>query len=79
MAGELDLLDVYSGPEFFIRYPNGDEAYVVGATFAARSVQGSATADGGEGSELSYFPPNALLAALNDYNRRLLHRCRDNL
>jgi len=25
-AGELDLLDVYSGPEFFLRYTNGGEA-----------------------------------------------------
>ncbi len=78
-AGELDLLDVYSGPEFFLRYTNGDEAYVVGATFAARSVCGEARADGDEGSELGYFAPEDFPAGLNDYNRQLLDRCRDKL
>ncbi len=78
-AGQLDLLDVYSGPEFFLRYANGDEAYVVGATFAARRVRGEARADGDEGSELGYFAPSDFPSALNDYNRRLLDRCRDRI
>lgn len=29
-AGALRLLEVVSGPEFFYRYPNGDEVYNVG-------------------------------------------------
>lgn len=75
VAGELALLDVYSGPEFFLEYPSGDQAYVVGATFLARQVQGDACPDGVEGVELRYFPTAALPAGLNAYNRRLLDRC----
>src|SRR5690348_16331207 len=31
-------LDVYSGSEFRLTYPNGDQAFVVGATFLAGRV-----------------------------------------
>lgn len=78
-AGELTLLDVYSGPEFFLRYANGDEVYVVGATYLATSVGGEAGADGVEGTELRYFPLTDLPEAMSGYNRRLLDRCRDRL
>jgi 8-oxo-dGTP pyrophosphatase MutT (NUDIX family) len=78
-AGDLELLDVYSGAEFFLTYANGDQAYVVGATFLAHSVSGESTPDGREGTELRYFSMAALPETLNDYNRRLLERCRDRL
>jgi ADP-ribose pyrophosphatase YjhB (NUDIX family) len=26
VAGEMTLLDVYSGPDFFLEFPNGDQA-----------------------------------------------------
>ncbi|MGH3489143.1 MAG: NUDIX hydrolase [Actinopolymorphaceae bacterium] len=78
-AGDLELLDVYSGAEFFLTYANGDQAYVVGATFLAHSVSGESTPDGREGTELRYFSMAALPVTLNDYNRRLLERCRDRL
>lgn len=79
VAGELVLLDVYSGPEFFLRYANGDQAYVVGATYLARSVSGEPEPDGIEGTELRYFAPADWPAVLNDYNRHVLDRCRDKL
>jgi 8-oxo-dGTP pyrophosphatase MutT (NUDIX family) len=75
IAGELELLDVYSGAEFFLTYANGDQAYIVGATYLATNVSSEPTPDGGEGKELRYFPTSALPATLNDYNRRLLERC----
>lgn len=31
-AGDLALVDVYSGSEFVVRYPDGYAVYVVGAT-----------------------------------------------
>jgi 8-oxo-dGTP pyrophosphatase MutT (NUDIX family) len=77
VAGELSLLDVYSGAEFFLQYPNGDQAYVVGATFSAGVIEGQvAEPDGRESSELGYFAPSALPAEMSAYNRRLLQRCR---
>lgn len=77
IAGDLRLLDVYSGGEFFLRYPNGDEAYVVGATFLAGVIEGQvAEPDGREGVQLRYFALSALPSAMSPYNRRVLDRCR---
>ena len=79
VAGDLNLLEVRSGPEWFLEYPNGDQAYVVGATFLAGEVRGEARPDGHECSEVRYFPTTALPAELNAYNRRLLDSCLDKL
>jgi 8-oxo-dGTP pyrophosphatase MutT (NUDIX family) len=76
VAGDLRLLDVYSGPEFFLEYPNGDQAFVVGATYLADHDRHSLPVpDGHEGTELRFFAPSALPAQLNAYNRNLLDRC----
>ena len=72
-AESLRQLDVYSGPEFQLTYPNGDRAYVVGVTFLAGRVNGTATADGEEGLELAWFPPEHL-PVLSGYNGRLVAR-----
>jgi 8-oxo-dGTP pyrophosphatase MutT (NUDIX family) len=75
-AAELRLLDVYSGPDFFLEYPNGDQAYVVGATFLAEGLGAPvAEPDHRETNELGYFPLSGLPAAMSPYNRRLLDRC----
>lgn len=75
-AGELTLIDVYSGPDFYLEYANGDRAYVVGATFHTRDVAGDLRVDGVEGIELCRFPWSALPADVNDFNGKLLDRCR---
>ena len=79
VAHELDLLDVYSGPEWFLEYPNGDQAYVVGATFLVGRAEGDARPDGMECSELGYFATTALPTDMDAYNRRLIDRCLDKL
>jgi 8-oxo-dGTP pyrophosphatase MutT (NUDIX family) len=75
-AGRLRLLDVYSGAEFFVEYPNGDQAYVVGALFIAEDVRGTATPDGHESTEIGYFSFDDLPADLDPNHLRLLERCR---
>ena len=37
-AGDLTQIDVFSGPEFVVRYPDGYAAYVVGATFETSTL-----------------------------------------
>lgn len=74
----LHRLDVYSGPEFQLTYPNGDRAFVVGVTFLAGGVAGTAVADGVEGVELGWFSP-ADLPALSGYNGLLAARARASL
>jgi 8-oxo-dGTP pyrophosphatase MutT (NUDIX family) len=77
-AESLRRLDVYSGPEFRLTYPNGDEAYVVGVTFLAGGVAGAAVADGEEGCELGWFSPERL-PVLSGYNGLLAARARASL
>ncbi|WP_240670619.1 NUDIX hydrolase [Actinoplanes solisilvae] len=72
-AGSLRQLDVYSGPDFRLTYPNGDQAYVVGVTFLAGSVVGIAVPDGEEGFELGWFDPDHL-PVLSGYNALLTTR-----
>jgi 8-oxo-dGTP pyrophosphatase MutT (NUDIX family) len=77
VAGELRLLDVYSGPEFFLRYPNGDQAYVVGATFSAGVIDGQVPEpDGREVDQLGFFALSALPSGMSRFNRTLIRRCR---
>src|SRR5665648_173408 len=38
---DLELFGVYSGPEFFYEYPNGDQVYNVTIIYMARGVSGS--------------------------------------
>ena len=73
-AGALTLVDVYSGPEFVVRYPDGFAAYVVGATYATDDIEGDPVADGDETLELRWFDGADLPRDINDYNRTLLAR-----
>jgi 8-oxo-dGTP pyrophosphatase MutT (NUDIX family) len=74
-AGVLTLVDVYSGPEFVVRYPDGYAAYVVGATFQTTHFSGTLRLDaGGESAALEWFAATELPDAINPYNRLLLRR-----
>jgi 8-oxo-dGTP pyrophosphatase MutT (NUDIX family) len=78
-AGALTLLDVFSGPECFVRYPNGDQAYVVGAIYATRDARGEPTPDGEETTDLRYFPLEELPEPANALGRYVFDRCRRRL
>lgn len=75
VASRLTPLDIYSGSEFFLRHPNGDQSYVVGVTFLGHGITGKPRPDGKESLELRYFPTRSWPDGLNAYNRRLLDRC----
>jgi reactive intermediate/imine deaminase len=51
---------VYSGPDFLVRYPNGDEAMIVSIVFACRPVAGEPHVHDEESLEVRYFAPDAL-------------------
>jgi 8-oxo-dGTP pyrophosphatase MutT (NUDIX family) len=57
------LRGVYSGPDFLVRYHNGDEAIYVMSVFECRVTGGSPCPDGVETLEVRYFD-EAELAAL---------------
>lgn len=74
-AGDLALVDVYSGPEFVVRYPDGYAAYVVGATFETSDIAGTLTTDdAGESAALAWYQVDELPVEINPYNRLLLRR-----
>ena len=50
------LCGVFGGPEFRVRYANGDEVAYVMAVFECRVVGGHLRADGVETLEARYFP-----------------------
>jgi 8-oxo-dGTP pyrophosphatase MutT (NUDIX family) len=49
------IVGVFGGPEFLIRYPNGDVTYYTTVAFEASIVDGSLKADGHEIAQLRYF------------------------
>ncbi len=51
------IVGVYSGPEFVVRYPNGDEAAILSITFACRPVAGEPRVNDDESLEIRYFAP----------------------
>jgi len=74
-AGDLTQIDVFSGPEFVVRYPDGYAAYVVGATFETSDVAGTLEPDdAGETAALAWWPKDGLPVEINPYNRLILRR-----
>jgi 8-oxo-dGTP pyrophosphatase MutT (NUDIX family) len=59
----LSLWHVFSGPELYYKYPNGDEVYNVIAAFVCRDFSGALRPEPGETSEIRFhdlkdLPPN---------------------
>jgi len=55
IANKLVLFDVYSGKDFYYKYPHGDEVYVVVAAFICSDYEGSLRRDENEVEELKFF------------------------
>jgi 8-oxo-dGTP diphosphatase len=54
------IVGVYSGPDFRVRYDNGDEAMIVSITFACRPGRGEPRVNDDESLEIRYFARDAL-------------------
>lgn len=59
-AESFTLLNVFSGKDFYFKYPNGDELYSVGALFLAEGVTGERKITDEESFDLRYFGKNEL-------------------
>ncbi|MER5276878.1 NUDIX hydrolase [Streptomyces sp. NPDC002809] len=71
---DLTLLGVFSGPEFYYRYPNGDEIYKVTLVYSAPCPPGSLALDAAEVKEAAFFPVDALPRDMFIQERRILAR-----
>jgi 8-oxo-dGTP pyrophosphatase MutT (NUDIX family) len=74
--GDLEVVEIYSGQDFFHTYPNGDQVYHVGAAFQTRELRGRLRPDEREVAELRFFPLDGLPTPLKDSARHHLDRLR---
>ena len=54
------LLNIFSGKDFYFKYPNGDELYSVVALYLANDVTGELKITDGESFKLDYFSKDNL-------------------
>ncbi|MBM7587725.1 8-oxo-dGTP pyrophosphatase MutT (NUDIX family) [Bacillus pakistanensis] len=57
---DLTLINVYSGPEHFIKAANGDEFYVVTTAYYTKKYDGEIKVDPIESIKFEFFSPNEL-------------------
>lgn len=72
-VGELKLLGIASGKEFFFKVANGDELYSVTAIYVSYDVKGNIALDESESFEVHYFNVNHLPEGLTDEYRSYIN------
>ncbi|MCH5198542.1 MAG: NUDIX hydrolase [Oscillospiraceae bacterium] len=60
IANSFTLLNVFSGKDFYFKYPNGDELYSVIALYLANHIAGDLRVNDAESLKLSYFGKNEM-------------------
>jgi len=78
-AGELKLLKVFSGQEYYYRYPNGDEVYNVSAMFVGRYTGLEIVPDIDETKELRFFDLDKLPSLMGPVNKAALELLREKI
>ncbi|MDP5273908.1 NUDIX hydrolase [Chengkuizengella axinellae] len=66
--GGLQLLDVFSGPEYYLKLNNGDELFSITAVYLAHETKGKLAIDYTESVSFQYFNINALPEDINEAN-----------
>lgn len=69
--GELSLAGIFSGKEYFVELPNGDQFYAVTVAYAAKEYSGR-PAPHEETIELGFFRPDQLPEATNPRIRKMI-------
>lgn len=72
VVGELALLGLFSGKDFYYRYPNGDEIYKLTVVFTAEHPGGELELDRTEVAGAEFFALDRLPDDLFDQERRIL-------
>ncbi|MFD2629484.1 NUDIX hydrolase [Oceanobacillus kapialis] len=77
-VNNLELLNVFSGSEYYLKVPNGDELYSVTAVYFTRNVSGDLKVDYSESEKMQYFPindvPNELLEEYRGFIEQYIAR-----
>ncbi len=59
-VGELNLINVYSGPQHYVKAENGDEFYVVTVAYYTEGFEGELVVDTSESIMFDFFYPDEL-------------------
>lgn len=71
-VGRLELIGVFSGPQYFVKAENGDEFFVVTTAFHTSDYSGILNMDVEEGLELSFFDRHALPSSMVGSHRQMV-------
>ncbi|MFA9559468.1 NUDIX hydrolase [Evansella sp. AB-rgal1] len=79
IVGKLELIEVISGKEYFVKLHNGDEFYAVTIAYVTNEIKsGSLKADGIESLEVGFFNldnlPESLSPHLKDFINKNIHK-----
>jgi 8-oxo-dGTP pyrophosphatase MutT (NUDIX family) len=77
--GELKLLGVFSGPDYYFKVANGDELYSVTAVYVSTEVRGNLEMDEEESVDIQYFNLSELPDGLTEEYRSYITPYMDQL
>jgi 8-oxo-dGTP pyrophosphatase MutT (NUDIX family) len=77
--GELKLLGVFSGPDYYFKVANGDELYSVTAVYVSTDVKGDFEMDEEESVDIQYFNLSELPDGLTEEYRSYIMPYMDQL
>jgi ADP-ribose pyrophosphatase YjhB (NUDIX family) len=60
IAKKLNLINVYSGKEFYYKYPHGDEVYIVVTAYLCTQYEGELQKDENEVKDIHFFNLNEI-------------------
>ncbi len=70
---DLELLNVFSGQEFYYQYPHGDEVFNVIAAYECHSFSGELKYDEEEATAIAFFPLNQLPKKLSPPDQQVIN------
>uniref|UniRef100_UPI00260E3BEC NUDIX hydrolase n=1 Tax=uncultured Metabacillus sp. TaxID=2860135 RepID=UPI00260E3BEC len=73
LIGDLKLLGVFSGPEYYFKVSNGDELYSVTAVYLTNDIEGKIEVDKRESFDIQFFSLNLLPKGLTKEYRSYIN------
>ncbi|WP_312506171.1 NUDIX hydrolase [Lysinibacillus sp.] len=70
---DLELLNVFSGQEFYYQYPHGDEVFNVIAAYESRSFSGELKYDEEEAIAIAFFPLDQLPKKMSPPDQQVIN------
>jgi len=72
VAGEMQMLGTFSGPELFYTYPNGDQICLVDVVYICQDFSGEMHEENNEVAELRWFGIDDIPANFSPPNKKAL-------